>query len=307
MQGSAAENAVDRDKVNRLIVAAGAASVTVALVLTFLKFWAWRVTESVALLSSMADSVLDLAASLITFFAVRVAITPPDREHRFGHGKSEAVAGLMQAMIVTGSAVFVGVQAVTRLLDPREVNAPEVGLTVTALSLVLTGLLVAFQKFVVLRTRSVAIGADAVHYQADVLTGVAVLAAIFLNSRFDWYAADPLLALVIVVFIMWSVRAIVLQALDILLDRELPAYVHRSIETIAARHPDVLGVHDVRTRSAGNVQFIQLHLELDAALTLSQVHEISHAVERQVLEEFPSAQVLIHVDPYGLDEPRDPF
>lgn len=292
---------------NRLVVAAGAASVLVAVVLTLLKLWAWRVTESVALLSSMADSLLDLLASLITFFAVRVAITPPDHEHRFGHGKSEAVAGLVQSMIVAASAVFVAVQAVSRLLAPHAISEPDVGYVVTGVSLVLTAALVTFQKLVIRRTRSVAVGADSVHYQADVLTNVAVLAAIFLSSRFGWYTADPILALAIVVVILWSVRTIVLQALDILLDRELPTELRRSIKEIAARVTGVRGVHDVRTRSAGNMQFIQLHLEVDAALTLGAAHEIAYEVEQRVRAEFPAAEVLIHVDPYGIDEPRDPF
>lgn len=307
MQAEPPEHTAQHERRNRLVVAAGAASVAVAVLLTLLKLWAWRVTESVALLSSMADSLLDLMASLITLFAVRVAITPPDREHRFGHGKSEAVAGLVQSMIVTASAAFVAVQAISRLLDPHEISDPAVGFVVTALSLVLTAALVTFQKFVIRRTRSVAVGADSVHYQADVLTNVAVLAAIFLSTRFGWYAADPLLALGIVVVILWSVRAIVLQALDILLDRELPTELRRSIKSIAARVTGVRGVHDVRTRSAGNMQFIQLHLELDSTLTLGEAHAIGYEVERQVRAEFPAAEVLIHVDPYGIDEPRDPF
>lgn len=292
---------------NRLVVAAGAASVAVAVSLTLVKLWAWRVTESVALLSSMADSLLDFMASLITFFAVRVAITPPDREHRFGHGKSEAVAALVQSMIITASAVFVAMQAVARLLEPHEISQPAVGFVVTALSLVLTIALVTFQKFVIRRTRSVAVGADSAHYQADVLTNVAVLAAIFLSSRFGWYSADPLLALVVVVVILWSVRAIVLQALDILLDRELPTELRRAIKANATQVAGVRGVHDVRTRSAGNMQFIQLHLELDSTLTLAEAHAIAYEVERQVRAEFPAAEVLIHVDPYGVEEPRDPF
>lgn len=307
MQADTTQQAEHNDRRNRLVVAAGAASVLVAVVLTVLKLWAWRVTESVALLSSMADSLLDLLASLITFFAVRVAITPPDREHRFGHGKSEAVAGLVQAMIVTASALFVAVQAVRRLLDPHAISEPTVGFVVTAVSLVLTIALVTFQKFVIRRTRSVAVGADSVHYQADVLTNVGVLAAIFLSTRYGWYGADPILALLIVGLILWSVRAIVMQALDILLDRELPTELRRSIKAIAGRVSGVRGVHDVRTRSAGNTQFIQLHLEVDSTLTLGEAHAIAYEVEQRVLAEFPAAEVLIHVDPYGIDEPRDPF
>jgi ferrous-iron efflux pump FieF len=290
-----------------LLRAAGAASVAVAFVLIVLKLWAWQLTDSVALLSSLADSLLDLIASLVTFFAVRVALTPADREHRFGHGKSEAIASFAQGLIVSGSALYVGVRAVQRLLEPTEVTEPNVGLAVTLVSLVLTLALVSFQGYVIRRTGSLAISADAVHYRADILTAVAVLAALYLNSRFDWYVADPLLGLVIVGLILASVRKIMLDALDVLLDRELPTAMRRQIADIAAAHAGVLGVHDIRTRSAGATQFVQLHLELDPTLTLKQVHDISTAVEIEVLASFPRAEVLIHADPFGYPDARDHF
>jgi ferrous-iron efflux pump FieF len=290
-----------------LLRTAGACSVAVAVILIAGKLWAWRLTGSVAVLSSLADSLLDLIASLITFFAVRVALTPADREHRFGHGKSEAVATLAQALIVSASALFVGAEAFRRLLSPAEITAPEIGLIVMIGSLALTTALVIFQRFVVRRTGSLAIGADAVHYRSDILTAIAVLAAIFLSYRFGWYAADPLLALAVVALIFWSVRTIAIDALDVLLDRELPSETRREIREIAARHSAVLGVHDIRTRSAGPRQFIQLHLELDPGLSLKKVHEISSEVEKRVLERFPQAEVLIHADPFGFPDARDPF
>ena len=290
-----------------LIKSAGAASVAVALTLIGLKLWAWIATDSVSLLSSLADSLLDLIASSITWFAVRIAHEPADREHRFGHGKSEAIAGLVQAVIVTGSALYVGFTAVIRLMAPAEIAEPATGVAVMTASLVLTLGLVAFQHYVVKRTGSVAIGADAVHYRADLLTALAVLAAIFLNTRLDWYAADPLLGLVIVVVILASVRTITLKAIDILLDRELPDEVREAIHETAAAHPAVRGVHDIRTRSSGTAQFIQLHLELDGELALSAAHRICDEVERSVRQRFPTAEVIIHADPYGIVEARDPF
>lgn len=290
-----------------LIKSAGVASVAVALTLIGLKFWAWNATDSVSLLSSLADSLLDLVASSITWIAVRVAYEPADREHRFGHGKSEAIAGLIQAVIITGSALYVGFTAVVRLMSPAEISEPAAGIAVMTASLVLTLGLVAFQHYVVKRTGSIAIGADAVHYRADVLTALAVLAAIFLNTRLGWYAADPLLGLVIVVMILASVRTITLKAIDILLDRELPNEVHDSIVEIGVAHTAVRGVHDIRTRSAGAAQFIQFHLELDGEITLVAAHRICDEVEQAVRERFPTAEVIIHADPHGLAEPRDPF
>lgn len=291
----------------RLVLAAGLSSVVVASTLVGLKTWAWLTTDSVALLSSLADSILDLMASVITLFAVRIAAEPADREHRFGHGKSEAVAGLVQSLIVTVSAAYVGVQAVRRLLDPQEITAPGIGLGVMGVSMVLTISLVSFQRHVMRRTGSMAINADAVHYQADILTNVAVLAAIAVNVWIDWYLADPILGLIVVGLILASVRDIAMKSLDVLLDRELPASARKKIRAIAMRHESVLGIHDLRTRSSGYAFFIQFHIELDPRLTLDDAHRISDEVELALKDAFPRAEVLIHADPFGLAEERDDF
>ncbi|HEX6999407.1 MAG TPA: cation diffusion facilitator family transporter [Gammaproteobacteria bacterium] len=291
----------------RLVRTAGMTSVAVAAALIALKLWGVVTTGSVALLGSLADSLLDLLASLITVFAVRVALTPADREHRFGHGKSEGVAGIAQAVIVSLSALLVAIRAVQRLLAPEAVSEPGAGYAVMVAALALTLGLTAFQRYVVRRTQSLAIRADAVHYQADVLTNVAVLAAIYLNAQLGWYAADPLLALVIVGVILASVVGIAKRSLDVLLDRELPAEVRREIRAIASRHPGVLGVHDIRTRSAGIEEFVQLHLEIEANLPLVEAHRIADEVEQDLRRAFPRAQVLIHTDPYGEPDERDRF
>lgn len=291
----------------RLLRLAGVASVGVALSLIVLKLGALSVTDSVALLSSLADSLLDLLASLITFFALRVAVTPADREHRFGHGKSEGIAGLLQALIVSASAVYVAFEAVRRLLSPQPLEQGEIGMLVMGISLALTVSLVLFQRRVVARTGSLAISADSAHYRADVLTNVGVLAGIFAADVLSWHVADPLIGLTVAAVLLVSARRIAIDSVNVLLDRELPTRSRRRIEEIAAAHPAVLGVHDIRTRSAGAAQFIQLHLELDPALTLLEVHEISEAVENDMQKAFPTAEVLIHADPFGLAEPRDPF
>ena len=291
----------------RLLTLAGFASVGVALTLIGLKVWAWRATGSVAMLSSLADSLLDLLASLVTLFAVRVSIAPADREHRFGHGKSEGIAGVVQAVIVSGSAAYVCVQAIERLIAPTAVESPATGYFVMACSMVLTIALVAFQRYVVRRTGSLAIAADSVHYRADILTTLAVLAAVYLSSERGLHGFDPLFALVVVGLILWSVAEIVRDALKMLLDRELPDNDRRRIEAIARAHSEVLGVHDLRTRSSGATQFIQFHVELDPAIDLSHAHAVCDAVEREVRDAYPSADVLIHADPHGLAEPHDPF
>jgi ferrous-iron efflux pump FieF len=287
--------------------AAGVASVAVAFTLIGLKLWAWLLTGSVAVLSSLADSLLDLVASLITLLAVRFAVEPPDREHRFGHGKSEGVAGLAQALIVTISAGYVGFRAIARLIRPVRLEAPEIGFGVMTASLVLTAGLVLFQHYVTRRTKSLAIAADATHYRGDLLTSSAVIVAIFLSTRYDWTIADPLLGLVIVAVILASVWGIVRTSLDDLLDRELANDRRARIQAIAMAHEAVLGLHDLRTRSAGVHEFIQFHLELDPRMRLEDAHAISDEVESALRREFPAADILIHADPYGLDESRDDF
>jgi ferrous-iron efflux pump FieF len=291
----------------RLIRQAGFASVCVALSLIALKVWASLATGSIAMLSSLADSLLDLLASLMTLLAVRYALEPADREHRFGHGKLEAVAGLVQALIILGSAAYVAVQAVERLITPVPVTAPGIGVIVMVISLMLTIGLVTFQTMVVRKTGSIAIGADELHYRVDVLTNIAVLVAIGASSWLGWHYADPVLGLIIVVLILLSVREIVKRSMDILLDRELPADSRKEIIAIARSHAEVLGVHDLRTRTSGTHEFIQFHIELDPKLRLDRVHEISDEVEAAVMQRFPRAEVIIHADPYGLVEPQDEF
>lgn len=290
-----------------LIRAASFASVSVATLLLVIKLWAWLRTGSVSVLGSLADSLLDLMASLITLFAVRVALEPPDREHRFGHGKSEAVAGLVQAMIVSASALYVGGRALLRMLEPARVDAPGLGIGVIVVSTLLTAGLVAFQRLVVTRTGSLAIGADALHYRADLLMNVAVIGAIALNYYAGWHMADPLIGLLVVALILWSVREIAVQSVDVLLDRELSNEIRQEIKTVASAHRAVLGVHDLRSRSSGTAQFVQLHLELEPEMTLEDAHAICDEVEASIRRRFPRAEVIIHADPHGLPEPRDSF
>lgn len=283
----------------RLLRIAGAASLTVALVLVGIKTWAFLATGSVALLGSLADSLLDLVASTITFVALRVAVEPPDREHRFGHGKSEAIAGLIQAMIISVSALLVGARAVERLIEPAPVTAPGLGTGVMLGSLALTAGLVTLQRYVIARTGSLAVAADSVHYAADLLTGLAVLVALFLSGYGDWPYADPLLGLIIAAVILVSARHILLGAIDVLLDRELPDSVRDRIRAIAGAHAGVRGVHTVRTRSSGATQFIELIIEVEGAISVAEASEIRADVERDIGGEFPQAEVLIRIAPHA--------
>ena len=287
-----------------LIRLAARASVAVAAVLIATKLVAWTLTDSVGLLSTLIDSLLDIGASLVNLIAIRHALTPADEEHRFGHGKAEALAGLGQAAFVAGSAAFLLVQAGERLFRPRALAHIDIGIAVMVFSIVVTLALVVFQKYVARRTSSLAIGADSLHYQTDVLANAGVIVSLILVSQLGWVAADPLVAIAIVAYIIWGAWSIGVQALHILMDRELPDAERDKIRAIAKSNPAVRGVHDLKTRSSGSHVFIQLHLELDGGMTLNRVHEISEDVMARIMAEYPNAEVIVHEDPEGVVEHR---
>lgn len=291
----------------RLMRAATYASVAVAVILILAKTVAWFATDSVSVMSSLLDSLLDMAASLVNVLAVRHALTPADREHRFGHGKAEPLAGLAQAAFITGSAVLLALEAASRLAHPEPVARGEVGMIVMAASIVVTLLLVIFQRRVVKVTQSVAIGADSLHYRSDVILNGSVIVSIFLSTEFGWTVVDPLFGLAIAAYILYSAWAIVQASLDRLMDRELPDRERERIRAIALAHPEIRAVHDLRTRSSGLEVFIQIHLEMDGGMSLQRSHEIADDVERQILGAFPHAEVIIHQDPAGLEEARQGF
>ena len=288
----------------KLMTGATYASVAVAATLIVVKIGAYLVTDSVALLSTLIDSLLDVAASVVNLLAVRQALVPADREHRFGHGKAEALAGLGQSAFIAGSAVFLIFIAGHRLLDIQPVHNGTIGIAVMALSVVLTLGLLRYQRYVVRATRSLAIKADALHYLGDLMVNGSVMLSLFLGLELGWYFLDPLFAIVIAIYIVVSAWFIARQSLDQLMDRELPDDARQRIREIVLAHPGVVTLHDLRTRASGPMQFIQLHLEMDPAITLLRAHEIADAVEALLQDAFPEAEVMIHEDPAGLPEPR---
>jgi ferrous-iron efflux pump FieF len=281
------------------------ASLGVATFLILLKSGAWIATGSVSMLSTLVDSTLDAGASLVNLLAVRHALQPADREHRWGHGKAESLAGLAQAAFIAGSGLFLLLEVVGRLVTPRPIQQGAWGVGVMVVSIAVTLALVVFQAYVARRTRSLAIKADAFHYQTDVASNLAVIGSIVLAGWFGIYAADPLVALCIVGYMAYGSIGIARSALDELMDRELPDADRQTIRAIAQRHPAVKSVHDLRTRSSGRNNFIQIHLEMDRALSLVEAHEISDEVMYNVEAAFPNSEVLIHQDPEGIEERRD--
>ena len=288
----------------RLRSRAARASVSVAAVLVLAKVVASLLTGSVALLASLVDSLSDLAASGLTLLSVRHASRPPDADHRFGHGKAEALSSLVQAALIAGSAFFVVHEAWTSLRDSEPVTQTAVGVAVMALAIVLTAGLVLYQRHVVRETGSVAIEGDSAHYRTDLLSAIAVIGALALERWTGLVWIDPAVGVVIAVYLALTAWSIGANAIDELMDRELPDDDRARIERTVLEIDDVRGMHDLRTRSAGGHTFIELHLELDPEMRLRQSHKIAERVSKRLHDEFPGCEVSLHQDPVGVDERR---
>lgn len=285
-----------------LMKAASAASVGVAVILIVVKVFASAMTDSVALLSSLIDSSLDACASFLNFWAIRESLMPADTKHRFGHGKVEPLAAVGQAAFVAGSAFLLIFQSIRYILRPRALENAGVGMLAMGVSVVLTVALIAFQRYVVRKTKSVAVSADYAHYAGDVLMNLSVMASLFIGARWRCDYADPVFALLIAGYLLFSAWRIVKAALIQLTDAELPHAEKQKITDIVLSTPEVDGLHDLRTRASGTKKFIQLHLELNPEFTLTKAHSVADAVEARLTGAFPDADILIHQDPAGLNE-----
>jgi cation diffusion facilitator family transporter len=281
-----------------------ALSVATALILTVLKAVVWIASGSVSILASLADSGLDFIAAVSTFAAVRYAAAPPDAEHRFGHGKAEAFASLVQAGLVFASAALIGQEAISRLLHPQPVQQTGWALGVMVVSIVLTGLLITAQNQVLRQARSVAVTGDRAHYLADFASNLVALAAIGAAALIGFNGFDALGGLVVAAVLLWGAVSVFRQASAELMDRELPDDARSRIIALMTADPRLTDVHQLRTRASGPTIHIQMHADLDPELSLEVAHEVVVAAEKRVLEAFPSADIIIHADPRGRAEPH---
>jgi len=283
-------------KTTRLLRLATRASLATAILLVIIKLGAWFITGSVSMLASLIDSIMDALASFINLLAVGYSLVQADNEHRFGHGKAEPLAGLAQATFIAGSALFLLLHAIDRLQHPQPLTHLTVAISIMIFSIVATSLLITFQRYVIRCTHSTAIRADSLHYVTDMLTNITILVALVL-AAYGWPAVDPLFAIGIAIYILYSAWRIGYEAFQLLMDHELPAEIQQSIQAIALAHEEVQGVHDIRTRQSGQTRFIQMHIELAANMSLLKAHAIAKQVEVEVLAAVPNAQVIIHQDP----------
>jgi ferrous-iron efflux pump FieF len=283
---------------------AALASVATASFLLLIKGYGALATGSVAMLGSLADTGLDLIASLITLYGVRVAAIPADHDHRFGHGKAEAIAALFQVGIITFSALGIGWRGIQRLMHGEVTAHAEYGIGVSVVAIAVTLGLLAYQRRVISRTGSVAIETDHVHYQSDVLLNLSVIVALVLDQYVGISGADPLFGILIALWLGWGAISASTRAIDQLMDKEWPEEKRARFVGIAARHPELKGMHDLRTRTSGAHDFVQFHMAVDPRMTVAEAHRVMDEVEHKLAVEFPGCEILIHVDPEGhVDEP----
>jgi ferrous-iron efflux pump FieF len=286
---------------DQLLKIATAASVFVAFSLAILKAVAWYETGSVAMLGSLLDSILDSAASIINLIFIRSALRPADTEHRFGHGKAEPIGGMIQAMLIGGSAVFLIAESSRRFFEPSMPSQTQLGINIMLISSAAVALLVTLQSYVAKRTNSMIISADALHGFGDILINLGVIAALLISTTFNTPWVDPVIGILLAGILIKGSWSIASEAMKQLMDHEFSMKEREYIRELARRHEAVKDIHDLRTRRAGFSAFIQLHIEMDGNINLRQAHKISDEVEKTIQQEFPDAEVLIHQDPIGAE------
>ena len=284
---------------SRLTARAAMASIAMAVTLIVLKTWAAYETDSTAMLGSLADSGLDLVASIVVLLGVRIAAQPADYDHRFGHGKAEALASLVQVILISLSAIFIGFRAVQRLLSGAQTGAAELGLTVSVIAMVLTAALITYQRHVVRRTGSLAIGTDRLHYSSDLLLNGSVIVALALDQFAGLTGADAVFGLLIALWLLWGAWSASSHALDQLMDKEWPDELRERFLDAAKEYPELAGLHDFRTRTSGTHHFAQFHVWVPADWTVREAHDRLDRAEEALQRRFPNTEILIHVDPEG--------
>ena len=268
--------------------------------LVALKSWAVWSTRSTAMLGSLADTGLDLLASTAMLVGVWVAAQPADEQHRFGHGKAEALAVMVQVVLISISALWLAVEAIEKLMRGHHTHAASAGIGVSLVAIALTLALLAWQRHVIARTGSLAIGTDHVHYKSDLLLNLAVIAALVFDQYVGIAGADSVFGLAIACWLGWNAWRVSETAVEQLMDHEWPEEKRQRFLEVLSRHPDLRGVHDLRTRTAGNRDFVQLHVWVDPQMSVRRAHRVMDEIEARLTREFPGVEILIHPDPDGL-------
>jgi len=290
-----------------LVKSASIASLLVASTLIVLKYYGWVTTSSVSLLGSLADSLIDFLASVFVFIGITYSFLPADEKHRFGYGKSEGLVAFIQSLLIGFSGIYVFIEAIKRLIYPSQINKPIVAIWIIVLSISLTIALIMYQKYVVEKSKSMAIESDQYHYLTDTFINLSVLFSVVISGWTRFIFIDALVGLLIGGIVLYNAFILLKKSFKILLDQEIESSDRNQIKKIALQHPKVLGFHDLRTRDTGRNYVIQFHLELDPKMSLLESHTITDEVTDKVLARYPDSEIIIHTDPLGIEELRDPF
>jgi len=290
-----------------LVRSASIASLLVASTLIALKYYGWVATNSISLLGSLADSLIDFLASVFVFIAISYSLLPADAKHRFGYDKSEGLAAFIQSLLIGISGIYVCFEAITRLLNPSQINQPNIAIWIILVSIALTIALIVYQKYVVKKSQSMAIESDQYHYLTDTFINLSVLFSIVITGWTRFTFIDAVVGLLISGVVLYTAFILLKKSFKILLDQEIQSSHRDQIRKIALQHPQVLGFHDLRTRDTGRKYIIQFHLELDPKMSLLESHRITDEVTDNVLDVYPNSELIIHTDPLGIDEARDQF
>jgi ferrous-iron efflux pump FieF len=278
---------------------AALASVTLALILLIAKAWAAYATDSTAMLGSLADTVLDVFASMTTLVGVRIAALPADHDHRFGHGKAEALVALAQVALITVSAIVIAWRAAERLANGAETQAMDIGIMVSLVAIAGTFALLWYQHRVIARTGSIAIKTDNVHYKSDLMLNGAVIAALLLDQALHVAGADALFGIAIALWLLWGAWRASREAVNQLMDREWQEEERQQFLSACGQYAELQGLHDLRTRTSGTVRFVQFHVWVPAHWTVQEAHDRLDRVEEELQSRFPGTEILSHVDPQG--------
>ncbi len=292
------------EQANRLKKAAAGSSILLAISLCILKSLGVYYTDSLAVLSSMIDSLSDILASLVTFFAIKISVKPASSNYRYGYGKAEALSSLFQALFIAASGIFVLYDGIMRLFHPVDLHQTGIGLWIMVISLVLTLILVAFQQYVAKLTKSQAIYADSLHYSVDILTNSSIIISLLVIHFWQINWIDTIMAIGISVYLISNAYTLSREACDLLLDKELDSSIRDDIFSLVAKHPLSPKIHDLRTRNLGGVYMFEFHIELDGNLDLYTAHRYTDEVENLIRQKYPEAQIIIHQDPTGVREER---
>ena len=284
---------------SKLTARAALASIAMAVTLIALKSWAAYETDSTAMLGSLADTALDVIASITTLVGVRIAAVPADTDHRFGHGKAEALVALAQVALITVSAIGIAWRAVDRLMNGGETEAMGLGIGVSLLAIAATFALLWYQRIVIARTGSIAIKTDNVHYKSDLFLNGSVIVALILDQALRIGGADAMFGIGIALWLVWGAWRASGEAVNQLMDKEWPEAERERFLSAAAEYPELAGLHDLRTRKSGTVRFVQFHVWVPANWTVQEAHDRLDAVEEELQSRFPGTEILIHVDPEG--------